>query len=128
MSNVKLKHKIFLWVAKYLPVIIAINFLINNTLATFDINVFINDIFDYLFGASITSIFLMYVCSYAFQFCTWHRIIITYDLCAILFTYVIKYTYIGLYTDVTLLSFHYVLALPFIIFAYISFHKNKTLK
>lgn len=49
--------------------------LINNLLYFNDIYC-LSYILDYLIGNSIITTFLLIVCSYIFNFCTWHRLII----------------------------------------------------
>lgn len=36
------------------------------------------DIFNFNIGTSVAGVILMYVCSYAFNFCIWHKLVITY--------------------------------------------------
>lgn len=44
-------------------------------------------------GVSIAGIALMYSCSYAFNFCTWHRVVISYNASVMLLTFLIRYKY-----------------------------------
>lgn len=123
MAN--LKHKLFLIIAKWIPVAIAAGILINNTLAVIGIENIITDLLDIIFGISISFIITMYICSYAFNFCTWHRVIITYDLFAIILSILMSYTNIGDVSDRTSLIYHYILAFIFIIIFY---HVKKNCK
>jgi hypothetical protein len=74
------KHKVFLLIAKWIPVAVAAGILINNTLAMLDVKDVILDLFDITVGSSLAFVIMMYACSYVFNFCYWHKIVITYDL------------------------------------------------
>ena len=54
--------------------------LLNNTAYYFGINNELSYTFDFLIGNSIVTTFLIYLCSYIFNFCIWHRLIITANL------------------------------------------------
>ena len=47
--------------------------LINNSLYTYDINIEFDYIGDFLLENSIVNISMLYVCSFTFGFCNWHR-------------------------------------------------------
>lgn len=66
------KHKVFLLIAKWIPVAVAAGILINNTLAMLDVKDVILDLFDITVGSSLAFIIMMYACSYVFNFCYWH--------------------------------------------------------
>lgn len=59
-------------------------------------------------------VIMMYACSYVFNFCYWHKIVITYDLFVLLYILLIRYTNIGKCSDGLLLTIHYILAGIFI--------------
>lgn len=63
------KHKVFLLIAKCIPVAVAAGILINNTLAMLDVKDVILDLFDITVGSSLTFVIMMYACSYVFNFC-----------------------------------------------------------
>lgn len=108
------KHKVFLLIAKWIPVAVAAGILINNTLAILDIKDVILDLFDITIGSSLAFVIMMYACSYVFNFCYWHKIVITYDLFVLLYILLIRYTNIGECSDGLLLTIHYILAGIFI--------------
>lgn len=58
------KHKVFLLIAKWIPVAVAAGILINNTLAMLDIKDVILDLFDITVGSSLAFVIMMYACSY----------------------------------------------------------------
>lgn len=70
------KHKVFLLIAKWIPVAVAAGILINNTLAMLDVKDVILDLFDITVGSSLAFVIMMYACSYVFNFCYWHKIVI----------------------------------------------------
>ena len=86
------KHKVFLLLAKWIPVATAIGILINATLVYFNSPDAVNDLMSFTVGVSIAGIALMYSCSYAFNFCTWHRVVISYNASVMLLTFLIRYT------------------------------------
>lgn len=108
------KHKVFLLIAKWIPVAVAAGILINNTLAMLDVKDVILDLFDITVGSSLAFVIMMYACSYVFNFCYWHKIVITYDLFVLLYILLIRYTNIGKCSDGLLLTIHYILAGIFI--------------
>lgn len=75
MMNIKLKD-IFVLLIKYMPIIQMMGLLLNNVLYYFDIVRPICYIYDFTFGNSIVTTFLLLTCSYLFGFCNWHRLII----------------------------------------------------
>ena len=105
------KHKVFLLIAKWIPVAVAAGILINNTLAMLDVKDVILDLFDITVGSSLAFVIMMYACSYVFNFCYWHKIVITYDLFVLLYILLIRYTNIGECSDGLLLTIHYVICL-----------------
>lgn len=58
------KHKVFLLIAKWIPVAVAAGILINNTLAMLDVKDVILDLFDITVGSSLAFVIMMYACSY----------------------------------------------------------------
>jgi hypothetical protein len=109
-----LSTKVFLLIAKWIPVAVAAGILINNTLAMLDVKDVILDLFDITVGSSLAFVIMMYACSYVFNFCYWHKIVITYDLFVLLYILLIRYTNIGECSDGLLLTIHYILAGIFI--------------
>lgn len=64
-----LSTKVFLLIAKWIPVAVAAGILINNTLAMLDVKDVILDLFDITVGSSLAFVVMMYACSYVFNFC-----------------------------------------------------------
>lgn len=85
------KHKLFLLCAKWIPVVTAIGILVTNTIAYYGCNDIVVDIFNFNIGTSVAGVILMYVCSYAFNFCIWHKLVITYNALIIAIVFIIRY-------------------------------------
>ena len=85
------KHKLFLLCAKWIPVVTAIGILVTNTIAYYGCNDIVVDIFNFNIGTSVAGVILMYVCSYAFNFCIWHKLVITYNAFIIAIVFIIRY-------------------------------------
>lgn len=68
-------YKLELLCIKYIPILIAAITLINTILCYFDIKC---NIVDYVAGTSILTIIPMYISSYVYKFCEYHRIFIHY--------------------------------------------------
>ena len=82
MSKIKLKD-IFVLLIKYIPIIQMVGMLVN-LLYYFGLFRPICYIMDFALGNSIITTFLLFVCSYLFGFCNWHRLIITSNFINIL--------------------------------------------
>lgn len=99
-----------------------VGILIGNTLCYFDIvNNFVL-LIDYLFGNNLTNIIFVYVASYVFKFCSWHRYIVTCNLINItIVQYDVMFTMP--ITDKQLLLSYYIVATIFSLIAiYSKFH------
>lgn len=118
------KHKLFLLLAKWIPIVTAIGILATNTLALLNVGDAIIDIFNVSIGISAASIALMYSCSYAFNFCSWHRAVITYNAVIVILTIIIRYTSIECGYSVLLLLY-YILARIFILIGIYLHSKRK---
>ena len=95
------KHKLFLLCAKWILVVTAIGILVTNTIAYYGCNDIVVDIFNFNIGTSVAGVILMYVCSYAFNFCIWHKLVITYNALIIAIIFIIRYciTEVGSHKD-----------------------------
>lgn len=108
--------RLFVLSVKYIPTIQLVGMLINNTLCKYNINNIITELCDILIGNSIANIAMLYICSYTFGFCKWHRYIITANLINIIIATIDKVFHIPV-TDIELLSSYYVVAGIFILIA-----------
>ena len=71
----KLLYKIELCLIKVIPMIYALLSLLNTTLSYFYINV---EILSYIGSVSLVTLVLLYLTSYVFKFCEYHRMFIHY--------------------------------------------------
>ena len=126
--------KLFLILIKFIPVIQLTGMLLNNTLYCFNVIKVASYIIDFIIGNSVITTFLLFVCSYLFNFCKWHRLIITANFINMMIA-----NYDALFgipiTDIQLLSVYYIIAAVFIIVStHIHIkqnkneHKNKSIK
>lgn len=97
--------------------------LVNNTFYYFDICNRYGYCLDFMIGNSIITTLLLYVCSYVFQFCIWHRLIITANFINV-FIASIDVIYGITITDGQLLVIYYFIASIFIAISTI-IHINK---
>lgn len=118
------KHKFFLLLAKWIPVVTAIGILINATLVYFNSPDAVNDLMSFTIGVSIAGIALMYSCSYAFNFCTWHRVVISYNASVMLLTFFIRYTSIECGYSLLLLLYYILAGVFTLIGLYLHNKKN----
>lgn len=75
-NKIKLKD-IFVLLIKYMPIIQMVGILFNNLLYYFQVCNQVCYIIDFIIGNSLITTFLLFVCSYIFGFCNWHRVLIT---------------------------------------------------
>lgn len=68
-------YKIELWLIKAIPIIISILYFTNTILSYFNINL---EIFSMLGGLSLITILFLYISSFVFNFCKYHRLFIHY--------------------------------------------------
>ena len=118
------KHKLFLLCAKWIPVVTAIGILVTNTIAYYGCNDIVVDIFNFNIGTSVAGVILMYVCSYAFNFCTWHRVVISYNASVMLLTFFIRYTSIECGYSLLLLLYYILAGVFTLIGLYLHNKKN----
>lgn len=118
------KHKVFLLLAKWIPVVTAIGILINATLVYFNYPDAVNDLMSFTIGVSIAGIALMYSCSYAFNFCTWRRVVISYNASVMLLTFFIRYTSIECGYSLLLLLYYILAGVFTLIGLYLHNKKN----
>ena len=105
-----------------IPAIQMAGMLLNNTLYYFDIDYF-TYITDFTIGNSIITTFLLYVCSYVFNFCIWHKLIITanfINICIAIIDTIVLFPI----SDVQLLIIYYTISVIFISISTI-IHINK---
>lgn len=97
--------------------------LLNNTLCYFCTDLDTIYLLDYIIGNSIVTTILLFVCSYIFNYCTWHRWIIFANFVNISIANIDAIYSINI-TDLQLLCIYYIVSIEFIIIATAN-HINK---
>lgn len=87
-----------------MPTIQLVGMLVNNTLYKYDVNLEFDYIGDFLLGNSIANITILYVCSYTFGFCKWHRYIIMANLVNVIIATIDKVFVIPITDEVFILK------------------------
>lgn len=90
----KILYKTQLCLLKVIPMVMAFIFWINTVLSYFDIDL---EIFSYIGSCSIITIVYLYISSYVFRFCEYHRMFLHY-VCIIWLINIYDY-YIGIPVD-----------------------------
>lgn len=119
-----IKYKLFLLCAKWIPVVTAIGILVTNTIAYYGCNDIVVDIFNFNIGTSVAGVILMYVCSYAFNFCIWHKLVITYNALIIAIVFIIRYCITECSYSYLLLSYYILAGIILLLILYIHSKKN----
>jgi hypothetical protein len=107
----KTLYKIELYLLKVIPIIMALLSLANTTLFYFDIDA---TILTYLGGVSFLTIGFLYISSYVFRFCEYHRMFLHYIVLVNIISYIDLQYGIPL-SDFNLLVLYTSIALVFII-------------
>lgn len=84
-----------------------VGMLFNNILYCFSDIYIISYLLDFIIGNSITTTFLLYVCSYVFGFCKWHRFIITANIINLLIANLDAYYRIPISDIQLLIVYHF---------------------
>lgn len=118
-------YKIELYLLKIMPMVIALAYLINTVFSYYDIDI---PIISYIAGISFIPLLFMYVSSYVFRFCEYHRMFLHYIVINILLdTY--DY-YVGIpVSNRSILCIHLIIAcitLFIILYLYVKSHKRIT--
>ena len=90
--------------------------LLNNTLCYFCTDLDTIYLLDYIIGNSIVTTILLFVCSYIFNYCAWHRFIIFANFINITIANIDAIYHINI-TDLQLLCVYYIISIIFIIIA-----------
>ena len=128
-ENLKSKtlYKIELGLLKVIPMILALTALLNSILSYFGIDLYI---LSYIGGVSIFTMLFLYLSSYVFKFCEYHRMFLHY----IVSTWIINIIdyYIGIpISDLEYLCLQMIIAgisLFIILYLYVKSYKKPTIK
>ena len=129
VENLKSKtlYKIELGLLKVIPMILALTALLNSILSYFGIDL---HILSYIGGVSIFTMLFLYLSSYVFKFCEYHRMFLHY----IVSTWIINIIdyYVGIpISDLEYLCLQMIIAgisLFIILYLYVRSHKKLTIK
>ena len=129
VENLKSKtlYKIELGLLKVIPMILALTALLNSILSYFGIDLYI---LSYIGGVSIFTMLFLYLSSYVFKFCEYHRMFLHY----IVSTWIINIIdyYVGIpISDLEYLCLQMIIAgisLFIILYLYVKSHKKPTVK
>lgn len=118
-------YKLFLILVKWIPVVIAAGILLTNTLAVCNIDLKYLYVLNILFGNSVSYVVFMYAASYIFQFCTWHKIVIVYNLITLIINIIVNNLTVERTGEFIILFIHYTIAIIFVALAYYLFKSSK---
>lgn len=123
----KVLYKVQLYLLKVIPMVMAFIYLINTILSYFDIDL---EFLSYLGSGSILMIVYLYVSSYVFKFCEYHRMFLHY---IVVINIVNTYDYyIGIpINDLMLLILYQIISgifLFIILYLYVKTNKGTTIK
>lgn len=119
-------RKLLILLIKYIPIIQMVGMLFNNIIYYFDINNTITYTLDFIIGNSIITTILLYVCSYIFKFCKWHRIIITTNLINIFIAQIDIIFYIPISDLILLITYHIISVIAIIVATYNHLKQNES--
>jgi hypothetical protein len=114
-------YKIELYLLKIIPMLLALCSFLNTILFYFGINL---TILTYLGGISFLTIGFLYISSYAFQFCSYHRMFLHYILIVNIISYIDMEFNIPI-SDFNLLILYSVIAFISMIIILIKFKNEK---
>lgn len=121
----KILYKTQLCLLKVIPMVMAFIFWINTVLSYFDIDL---EVFSYIGSCSIITIVYLYISSYVFRFCEYHRMFLHY-VCIIWLINIYDY-YIGIpVDDISMLMIYQIITgicLFTILYLYVKSHKKST--
>ena len=118
-------YKIELYLLKVIPMLLAAIYLINTVLSYYDI---ILPVLSYIGGLSLIPLVFMYISSYVFRFCSYHRMFLHYIVINDLIN-LVDYYYTLPISDWQLLVLHMSIAgisLFIILYLYVKSHRKAT--
>lgn len=119
--ELKLNHKIFLIVLKAIPIVLSFMYFISFVLSCFKIKLMILTMVSY---TSIFPLIFLYLASYAFQFCDYHRMFLHYISIISLFNIIDYYWMIPVNSFILLIMF-LIITFIFLIITLYKYLKSK---
>lgn len=123
----KILYKIQLYMLKVIPMVMAFCYLLNSIFSYYDIDL---GFLSYLSGCSILMIVYLYIASYVFKFCEYHRMFLHYMVVNTIINSIDLYISIPL-TDLEILTLYMSITgitLFLILYMYVKSHKKPTSK
>ena len=123
----KIRYKIQLYMLKVIPMVMAFCYLLNSIFSYYDIDL---GFLSYLSGCSILMIVYLYIASYVFKFCEYHRMFLHYMVVNTIINSIDLYIGIPL-TDLEILTLYMSITgitLFLILYMYVKSHKKPTSK
>ena len=117
-ENLRL-HKITIGVLKIIPMLLALTTLLNQILSYFGIDL---EVLGYLGGISLLPMIFLYLASYCFQFCNYHRMFLHYVVVCDILT-LIDY-YIGIPVSALLMLLIYLSIAGIALFIILYLHQK----
>lgn len=117
-ENLRL-HKITIGVLKIIPMLLALTTLLNQILSYFGIDL---EVLGYLGGVSLLPMIFLYLASYCFQFCNYHRMFLHYVVVCDILT-LIDY-YIGIPVSALLMLLIYLSIAGIALFIILYLHQK----
>lgn len=121
----KIFYKIQLYMLKVIPMVMAFCYLLNSIFSYYDIDL---GFLSYLSGCSILMIVYLYIASYVFKFCEYHRMFLHYMVINTIINSIDLYIGIPL-TDLEILTLYMSITgitLFLILYMYVKSHKKPT--
>ena len=118
VENLRL-HKITIGVLKIIPMLLALTTLLNQILSYFGIDL---EVLGYLGGISLLPMIFLYLASYCFQFCNYHRMFLHYVVVCDILT-LIDY-YIGIPVSALLMLLIYLIIAGIALFIILYLHQK----
>lgn len=112
-------HKITIGVLKIIPMLLALTTLLNQILSYFGIDL---EVLGYLGGVSLLPMIFLYLASYCFQFCNYHRMFLHYVVVCDILT-LIDY-YIGIPVSALLMLLIYLSIAGIALFIILYLHQK----
>lgn len=116
-------YKVELYLLKIIPIVMALLCCLNTVLSYFNIDL---PILSYIGGVSILSIVFLYISSYTFKFCSYHRMFLNYIVVINIINIIDMYCKIPI-SDRCMLSIYLIIAgifLFIILYLYIKSHRQ----
>ena len=121
----KLYYKLFIVVLKYIPLLIALCYILNTVMALFGIYI---EPLSNIAGVSLLTWIFLYIATYVFKFCIYHRMFLWYILIDDLLNIIDYYYELPIETSNLLIIHNSIIGifLFIILYIYVKDHKKST--